>query len=86
MSVANQLRFRVDSLTTGALFGGEAITRYSIGGRLVEYTQTPLALVSNTAMPALTRLQATDERDKMSRSFCSCSGSIWWSRSSLPAW
>ncbi len=31
---ANQLRFRVDSLTTGALFGGEAITRYSIGGRL----------------------------------------------------
>jgi O-antigen/teichoic acid export membrane protein len=64
--LANQLRFRVDSLTTGALFGGDAITRYSIGGRLVEYAQQPLALVSNTAMPALARLHATDERDKMS--------------------
>ena len=39
IQLANQLRFRVDSLTTGALFGGEAITRYAIGGRLVEYAQ-----------------------------------------------
>ena len=63
---ANQLRFRVDALTTGALFGGEAITRYSIGGRLVEYAVGPLVLVSNTAQPALTRLHATDDLRWMS--------------------
>jgi O-antigen/teichoic acid export membrane protein len=66
INAANQLRFRVDALTTGALFGGDAITRYAIGGRLVEYAQTPLIFASNTAVPALTRLHATDERDKMS--------------------
>ena len=66
IQLANQLRFRVDSLTTGALFGGEAITRYSIGARLVEYAQSPLVLVSNTAMPALARLHATEEHGKLS--------------------
>lgn len=66
IQLANQLRFRVDSLTTGALFGGEAITRYSIGARLVEYAQSPLVLVSNTAQPALTRLHATEEHGKLS--------------------
>jgi O-antigen/teichoic acid export membrane protein len=66
IQLANQLRFRVDSLTTGALFGGEAITRYSIGARLVEYAQSPLVLVSNTAMPALARLHATEEHGRLS--------------------
>jgi O-antigen/teichoic acid export membrane protein len=66
IQIANQLRFRIDSLTTGALFGGEAITRYSIGARLVEYAHTPLVRVSNTAMPVLTRMHTSDEREKTS--------------------
>jgi O-antigen/teichoic acid export membrane protein len=66
IQMANQLRFRIDSLTTGALFGGEAITRYAIGGRLVEYAQTPLVQVSNTAMPVLTRMHAAEEHEKTS--------------------
>ena len=64
--LANQFRFRIDSLTTGALFGGTAITRYAIGARLVEYAQSPLVLVSNTAMPALARLHVTDEHGRLS--------------------
>lgn len=64
--LANQLRFRVDALTTGGLFGGEAITRYTIGSRLVEYAQSPMVLASNTALPALAAMHASDEHAKLS--------------------
>lgn len=66
IQMANQLRFRIDALTVGGLFGGEAITRYAIGARLVEYAQTPLVQVSNTAMPVLTRMHAADESERTS--------------------
>ena len=64
--VANQMRFRIDSLTTGYLFGAEAVTQYAIGGRLVEYAQTPLVQASNTAMPVLTRLHVTETAERTS--------------------
>jgi O-antigen/teichoic acid export membrane protein len=66
IQLANQLRFRIDALTTGALFGGEAITRYTIGSRLVEYAQSPMTMASNTAMPALASMHASEEREKFS--------------------
>jgi|SoiMethySBSTD1v2_1073268.scaffolds.fasta_scaffold00327_19 O-antigen/teichoic acid export membrane protein len=67
IQIANQMRFRIDSLTTGALYGGEAVTHYAIGARLVEYGQLPLVQVSNTALPVLTRLHATEEGEHTSR-------------------
>jgi O-antigen/teichoic acid export membrane protein len=67
IQTANQMRFRIHSLTTGALFGGEAVTQFAIGARLVEYAQTPLVQVSNVAMPVLTRLHATEEGEHTSR-------------------
>jgi O-antigen/teichoic acid export membrane protein len=67
IQTANQMRFRIHSLTTGALFGGEAVTHFAIGARLVEYAQQPLVQVSNVAMPVLTRLHATEEGEHTSR-------------------
>jgi O-antigen/teichoic acid export membrane protein len=64
IQLANQLRFRIDSLTVGGLLGGAAITRYTIGARLVEYAQQPLTLVLNTAMPALTKLHVSDQKER----------------------
>jgi O-antigen/teichoic acid export membrane protein len=64
--IAGQLRFRVDSLTTGGLFGAESVTHYAIGARLVEYAQTPLVQASNTAMPVLTRLHVADSAERTS--------------------
>ena len=66
IQLANQLRFRIDALTTGAILGGEAITRYSIGSRLVEYAQQPLILASNTALPALAKMDASEDRVRLS--------------------
>jgi O-antigen/teichoic acid export membrane protein len=67
IQMANQMRFRIHSLTTGGLFGGEAVTHFAIGARLVEYAQSPLVQVSNTAMPVLTRLHVTEEGEHTSR-------------------
>jgi O-antigen/teichoic acid export membrane protein len=64
IDMANQLRFRVDSLTVGWLFGGVAITRYAIGARLIEYAQSPLVMISNTAMPALAKLHVADQQER----------------------
>jgi O-antigen/teichoic acid export membrane protein len=64
IQLAGQLRFRIDSLSVGWLFGGEAVTRYAIGARLIEYAQSPLVQISNTAMPVLTRLHISQQRER----------------------
>ena len=65
IQLAYQFRFRIDSLTVGGLMGGAAVTQYAIGSRIIEYAQSPLVLVLNTALPALTRLHVDNQKERM---------------------
>jgi len=60
--IANQMRFRVDSLVIGGILSASAVTHYFIGARLVEYFRTLVYKATNMMTPVFTKYHARNDK------------------------
>ena len=67
VQIANQLRFKVDSVVVGAFLSAAAVTHYAVGLRLVEYFVELVYKATNMMMPVFTRYYFEGRREEIER-------------------
>lgn len=65
--IAERLRFQSDAIVIGAFLSSTAITFYSIGSRLVEYSTYAVRSVAQIATPMSSQFHATGDRGRLRR-------------------
>ncbi|MEJ2034007.1 MAG: oligosaccharide flippase family protein, partial [Deltaproteobacteria bacterium] len=65
IQIANQLRFKIDSVVLAALISMVHVTHYFIGARLVEYFTDLLYRATNMINPIFTMYHARKEREEL---------------------
>ena len=69
IQIANQFRFRIDSLVIGWLISASAVTHYAVGIRLVEYFVDFVYKATNMMTPVFTRHFFQQDFDEIRRKY-----------------
>ena len=69
VQVANQLRFKVDSLVIASMLSASAVTYYAVGLGLVEYFVDLVMRATNLMLPVFTRYWVQDMRQELRTKF-----------------
>ncbi|HUO14456.1 MAG TPA: oligosaccharide flippase family protein [Verrucomicrobiae bacterium] len=67
--VAGRLRFKTDAIVIGTFLSAEAITFFSIGGRLVDYAVEVVSSLAQIFTPMSSHFHATGDHDQLRKIF-----------------
>jgi O-antigen/teichoic acid export membrane protein len=67
--IATQLKFKTDNLVIGGMISAAAVTYFTIGSRIVSYTQQVVMALAQNFLPLASESEATGKMDRLRKVF-----------------
>ncbi len=67
--IATQLKFKTDNIVIGSMISAAAITYFTIGSRIVNYTQQVVMALAQNFLPLASESEATGKMDRLRKVF-----------------
>jgi O-antigen/teichoic acid export membrane protein len=67
--IATQLKFKTDNIVIGSMISAAAVTYFTIGSRIVNYTQQVVMALAQNFLPLASESEATGKMDRLRKVF-----------------
>jgi O-antigen/teichoic acid export membrane protein len=67
--IATQLKFKTDNIVIGSMISAAAVTYFTIGSRIVNYTQQVVMALAQNFLPVASESEATGKMDRLRKVF-----------------